>query len=329
LKIRTHPSSFRKNALNPLLTEPLPTVTAEQNKLFPIQSTTYPLFSHPPVRHAPTLKSEIMFPLTENLDLLEPAADAEDQFQAEPSEPVKRNSGRTGPTSPEGRAKSSQNSIKHGACSYTLILPGELEESWLLLLSHWCQTYRPVEDTLLYDFVLKTAQAEWCRIRAQRHFDSFYASTQGMSPFNWSPDQLKKHDLMLRYKTTAERAFQREYRLLEQHFKLHPPAEPDETDEADEPTESNNPADPDEPTEKLGPGMPVCMEDETSPTGYTLLDDGSGIPIKPRPFTPKGPAWSDNPRFKQRPRPVYKPPQTNPESDSGNVSNPFPGPQSR
>jgi len=240
----------------------------------------------------------------ENLELLEPAVDAEVEFEPEPK---KRNSGRTGPTSPEGRAKSSQNSIKHGACSYTLILPGELEEAWLLLLSHWCRTYRPVEDTLLYDFVLKTAQAEWYRIRAQRHFDSFYASTQGLSPFNWSPDQLKKHDLMLRYKTTAERAFQRDYRLLEQHFKLHPPAEPDETDEPNEPVE---PTDPEAPVERLGPGMPVCMEDATSPTGYTLLDDGSGIPIKPRPFTPKGPAWSDNPRFKQRPRPVYKPPHT-------------------
>ena len=71
-------------------------------------------------------------------------------FDSEPFEPEtfepkceKRNCGRTGPTSPEGRAASSKNSIKHGSCSQTLILPCEKEESWLLLLNRWLKTYQP------------------------------------------------------------------------------------------------------------------------------------------------------------------------------------------
>jgi hypothetical protein len=159
------------------------------------------------------------------------------------------------PPPPEGRASSSKNATKHGACAQTLILPCESEESWLLLLSRWCQTYQPPAESLLYDFVLKTAQAEWHRIRAERNFESVMALTQGRSPFNWTPDEIKKYDLCLRYKTAAERAFQREFRLLEQFRKLHPAVE-------------SRPANPDS---KPQARLTVVGEDPTSPTGLTLL----------------------------------------------------------
>jgi hypothetical protein len=200
---------------------------------------------------------------TENF---EHCADADEQTRADFA---KRNSGRTGPTSPEGRAISSKNSIKHGACSRTLILPGESEESWLLLLSHWCQTYQPAEDSLEYDFVLKTAQAEWHRIRTQRNYDVYLYILQGVSPFNWTPDQIKKHDLNLRYKTAADRAFQREYRLLEQHYKIHRPIVAKQ------------------PAREAAPSLKIFMEDPTSPTGHTLLQEcfGSGRSTERRPFS--------------------------------------------
>jgi hypothetical protein len=191
---------------------------------------------------------------------------------SENPEPQKRNCGRTGPTSAEGRATSSKNSTKHGACAQTLILPCESEESWLLLLNRWCQTYQPPEDSLLYDFVLKTAQAEWHRIRTHRNLESVMALTQGRSPFNWTPDEIKQHDLCLRYATTAERAFQREFRLLEQFRKLHPAA----------PTPK--PAEP-EPAPKPQARLIVTGEDPTSPTGLTLLLENIGG-VETRPLTP-------------------------------------------
>ena len=163
-------------------------------------------------------------------EFLDESPTAAEQGEPEQPAPEKRNCGRTGPTSPEGRATSSKNSTKHGSCSQTLILPHEKEECWLLLLNRWLQTYQPAEDSLLYDFVLKTAQAEWYRMRAQINVDCHECSQPGLSPTRWTPNYIKKHDLFLRYKTTAERGFQRTFRLLEQFCKSHPnesrPAEP-------------------------------------------------------------------------------------------------------
>ena len=135
-----------------------------------------------------------------------------------------------------GRLRSSQNAIKHGACSQTLILPCESEAAWRLLLARWCRTYQISEaeqqqintaecaactdHSLTYDFVRKTAEAEWHRLRCQRNYEVYVRTLHGRSPFNWSPEEVKLHDLNLRYKTAAERSFQREYRLLQQHVKF-------------------------------------------------------------------------------------------------------------
>jgi hypothetical protein len=198
----------------------------------------------------------------------------------------KRNCGRTGPTSPEGRAASSKNAIKHGSCSQTLILPYESEESWLLLLNRWLQTYQPAEDSLLHDFVLKTAQAEWYRIRAQGNYDRCACSTQVRSTFNWTPDEIKKHDLALRYKNSAERSFQREYRQLEQFHKLHPSV-------------ASRPADPD-PTPEVEPEpeLLITAEDPDSPTGISVIHEViNGVentvmrPYYPKPGEPPAPKF--------------------------------------
>ncbi len=136
----------------------------------------------------------------------------------------KRNSGRTGPTSEEGRATSARNATRHGMCATTLIMEGEREADWLELLKTWLAAYQnPAESDLLYTFVFKTAQAEWHRLRVQREYD-FHLFGHGNPPIAaWQPHEIKTHDLILRYLTTAERRFQREYRLLEHHWKAHKP----------------------------------------------------------------------------------------------------------
>jgi hypothetical protein len=134
----------------------------------------------------------------------------------------KRNSGHTGPITPEGRAISARNAIRHGMCATTLILAHENEADWLQLLQTWLNGYQnPAENTLLYNFVLKTAQAEWFRLRAQREYD-FFLRNHGHPPITaWTPWELKSHELVTRYLTAAERRFQRDYRLLEHHWKTH------------------------------------------------------------------------------------------------------------
>jgi hypothetical protein len=140
---------------------------------------------------------------------------------AETETEEKRNSGRTGPTSPEGKAVSSQNAVKHGGCARTLILPGEFEEDWHRLLARWRAAYQPAEGSLEADFVLKAAQAEWHRIRAQHAYDNFFDVIGGVPPHVFYPGECKRHDLSLRYKNAAERTFHREYRALEYHMKTH------------------------------------------------------------------------------------------------------------
>ena len=205
------------------------------------------------------------------------------------TEPKKRNCGRTGPTSPEGRAASSKNAIKHGACAQTLILSHETEEAWQLVLAHFCEIYHPPEDSLAYDFVRRTAQAEWHRVRTQRNFDCVMASTESGCTFNWTPDQIKQHDLALRYKNSAERAFQREFRLLEQFYKAHCPKP------AKEPAASEEKEEEEEPNGGRGPTFIFTVEDPTSPTGQRELQR-----CVPQPSS-KGPLRVWNPSRKNGP----------------------------
>jgi len=144
------------------------------------------------------------------------------------TDPQKRNSGKTGPTSATGRETSARNATRHGMCAKTLILEDELESDWLDLLQTWLEAYHsPAESTLLYTFVLKTAQAEWQRLRVQRQYD-FHLVNSGTQPIaDWQPQEIKAHDLILRYLTAAERRFQREYRMLEHHWKTHHKNQPE------------------------------------------------------------------------------------------------------
>jgi hypothetical protein len=171
-----------------------------------------------------------------------------------------------------------------GAQAYTLVLPDESQEAFDFLLAKWCEIYHAIENTLLYLFVLKTAQAEWHRIRTQTEFNFFIHSIGG-SAFNWKPEHLAMHDRLLRYKNAAERCFQREFRQLEQLHKSHyanpKPAPPPEKP-ADPAPPPKPPTDPSrdifpKPIEEY-PDFIITAEDPTSPTGYrTVLECKNGL----------------------------------------------------
>jgi len=168
---------------------------------------------------------------------------------------MNRNCGRTGPTSAAGLARSAQNSFKHGGCSARLILPGESEEEWQELLARWHKTYEPDPESLSYDFVQKAAEADWRRLRNERTYDDYLClRLEGRAPYDWKADEIKTHDLLLRYKTTAERSFQRDVRALEEHYRLHHPKKL-EPKVADKPKAS----------------LTIMGVDRSSPTGYSLI----------------------------------------------------------
>ncbi len=82
------------------------------------------------------------------------------QPQENTAETPKRNSGRTGATTPEGKMKTRLNSLRHGSCARTLILPRENSEKYFELHETWVSGY-PHPSRLLQDFILRTVQAEW------------------------------------------------------------------------------------------------------------------------------------------------------------------------
>jgi hypothetical protein len=202
-----------------------------------------------------------------------PTTDSPEDAPATPEDPPKkRNCGRCGATSEAGRARSARNALKHGSCAFTLILPTESEEGFNLLLARWSQRYNPTDDPITHDFVLKTAQAEWHRIRNQGNFDDFLSTTGGVNAYNWTDKQIKNHDLLLRYKTAAERAFQSQFNQLQQCLKspnFTPTPKPDlPSDSPPTPDASESTSEPDpEPITR------IITKSSTSPTGYIALDE--------------------------------------------------------
>jgi hypothetical protein len=187
---------------------------------------------------------------------------AEEHTTESPADPPrpKRNCGRTGATTQAGRARSALNAVRHGSCAWTLILPTESEEGWQLLLARWRKRYPCEDDSVEYDFLLKATQAEWHRIRCQNNFNSFLSTTVGVTPFNWTEEQKKNHDLHLRYKTAADREFRSAYHLLQNAFKSQPPPP------APAPTADPKPAP--EPKRETISRFIIC--DPKSPTGFSV-----------------------------------------------------------
>jgi len=133
-----------------------------------------------------------------------------------------RNCGRTGATTPIGKAIAARNATRHGMCAKTLILENESQEDWDELLTAWLALYQnPSEKTVLYTFIVKACQAEWFRLRIVREFDLFYASMDGEPLQSWPPEKERISQLMTRYLTSAERRANREKHMLEHHWKIH------------------------------------------------------------------------------------------------------------
>lgn len=121
----------------------------------------------------------------------------------------------TGPTTDEGKAKSSQNSRTHGCCSKTLIIDGESQEEFDELLADWTDEYLPQGKRELLALG-EAVKAQWSLRRNTERYYDFEAKLSGKSPLEWTEEEHKQMERYLRYKTAAERSFQRAYGTLEQ-----------------------------------------------------------------------------------------------------------------
>jgi hypothetical protein len=121
---------------------------------------------------------------------------------------------RGGPQTSEGKAKSSQNARTHGMTSRKLLLEDEDPQEWEEVKAGWMAFYdtsSPVAKTLAE----KVAHDDWLRRRAEFRYDMM-AKSLPLDVRQWSADEWHLHELITRYKTTADRTFRASYRDAEQ-----------------------------------------------------------------------------------------------------------------
>jgi hypothetical protein len=132
--------------------------------------------------------------------------------------------GSTGPTSPDGKARSSLNRLTHGCRSERTVLPFEDPAEWDFTLQSWMKSYNPQahspEDPTAATLVFEAARAQWIFQRNQQRLDE---TESGLPPdaIQWTDDHIKRYNNFLRYKTTAERSFYRAFNNLEAYYKRH------------------------------------------------------------------------------------------------------------
>jgi hypothetical protein len=115
----------------------------------------------------------------------------------------------TGPITPEGKAQSRMNGLTHGFASAQSIIPGEDQEEFLALLSDLRTEYYPVTPTEEI-LVEKMAQTQWLTQRALNlQGDAFLDLLE-----NKQLGVPKSLGLLIRYYTTADRAFHRAHTEL-------------------------------------------------------------------------------------------------------------------
>ena len=127
----------------------------------------------------------------------------------------------TGPKTPEGKAKSSANRLSFGFASNTIIIPGEDPEEFRGLIEDFIAEHQPVcvtEQVL----VEKMAQQHWLSLRALRLQGEAFIY-QACADIGFAVP--KDLGLLIRYQTSADRAFHRAHNELVKAKKQRPNSE--------------------------------------------------------------------------------------------------------
>lgn len=130
---------------------------------------------------------------------------------AEPTKPGRS----TGPRTPAGKAKSSMNRLTHGLRSDKTILRDEDPAEWEATVQAWLDIYQP-QDRKEDELVNEIVHAHWQLKRARKRLEEVEFNLPG-NAWNWTEENQKLFANFTRYKTTAERSFNRWYKEMEGH----------------------------------------------------------------------------------------------------------------
>jgi hypothetical protein len=115
-----------------------------------------------------------------------------------------------GTNTEEGKATSSRNRLSHGFASSAILIDGEHPEEFKALLAGLTDEYTPVTDTEVI-LVERMAQHQWLCLRSFRLQGIAFTDELRKTPEFSIPQSL---GLLIRYHTTADRAFHRAHNEL-------------------------------------------------------------------------------------------------------------------
>jgi hypothetical protein len=125
-------------------------------------------------------------------------------------------SNQTGPTTAAGQAVASLNATIHNGCSEKLIVEGERLEDFHSLVASLVDHYQPA-STLERSLVEDLAHGRWVFWRRQRAFTNIESAVYAFQPNEgkWTEAEFKRIALADRYRTNAERSFNRALKNVE------------------------------------------------------------------------------------------------------------------
>lgn len=146
-----------------------------------------------------------------NIDLfLEKTAREIDRKLAE-AKSEKPRTGPTGPRTPEGKAASSRNALKHGLTSRQVVIKGESQEEFDALLQQVIQDRQPV-GALESELTTEIAACAWRLNRARNQEAHLLETDRGLFERVSAPG----FERLLRYMGSIERQFHRAIAKLQQ-----------------------------------------------------------------------------------------------------------------
>ena len=138
-----------------------------------------------------------------------------------------------GPVTPEGRATSSRNSLRHGFTAKSVVLPTESQEDFLALLDSYTDQFDP-QGGVEMDLVQAMAAARWrlqriCNIEAallsteivrrNEDIDEEFENMKNVDRLAWVFEKLANHgqalSLIVRYEGALNRSYDRAFKQLQ------------------------------------------------------------------------------------------------------------------
>jgi hypothetical protein len=202
-----------------------------------------------------------------------------------------------GPITPEGRARSSRNSLRHGLLAEHLLLPHEDQAHYNQVRDSYVESFQPANQPQL-DLVETLAAARWrlnrlvgmeatifekemfiCRKDMVKQFNNMVKQFNNMSKpeeLAWTFDHMANHgkglQLLLRYEGQLNRTYDRALKQLQSLQKTNPP-DP-EVKVPNEPKLALVPPPAEQPNEPTGPvsAPDPANSDPPEPTSEVISD---------------------------------------------------------